>query len=384
MDFTKVKVFVLDGGGRQTLTMLHGLKEIGCKVAVLCSSKSNVCYVSNIPDEKIVYNGKLYTEEYHSFIMGLLSSHKYDVLMPIGDASTEYVTSHEEELKKFVRLACASKSAFDKASNKQITLETAIRLGIPCSNTRLDGQDIKEYLKSACFPIIIKPRKGTGSIGFHKFNTEEEFWEIVSKEKINIDEYVIQEFVDHERRHGTYIFIDQNGKVKSSLASEVIRWYPIDAGTSTVSMSVDDPLVIEYAGKLLAEIGWQGFANVGFMIEKSTGNPKLLEINGRIPAPMKLTWMCGINASKQFIEMVYGEEVTDYGNNTRFGMMARHFQADFMWFLKSPDRFRAKPSWFSWKNTSDLVYWKGDLKPAIIYTFHALSEYGEFMKKRKR
>lgn len=384
MDFSKINVLVLDGNGRQTLTMVHGLKEIGCKVASICQTKKDLCYASKLPDEKLMYSGKLYTEEFHSFVIEALKTNKYDVIMPIGDFSTEYVTSHEDELKKYVRLACATRSAFEKASNKQYTLETAMRLGIPCANTRLDGQDIHEYLKTASFPIIIKPRNGTGSIGFHKLNTEEEFWSIVKREKINIDEYVVQEFVDHQIRHGTYILVDQHGVVKSALASEVIRWYPIDAGTSTVSMSVDDPHVIEYAGKLLAEIGWQGFANIGFMIEKETGNPKLLEINGRIPAPMKLTWMCGINAAKQLIEMVYDQEVTDYGKNTKYGMMARHSQADLMWFVKSPNRFKAKPSWFSWKNTSDLVYWKGDPKPAIVYTLRAFTQYGKFMKMRKR
>ncbi len=384
MDFTKVRALVLDGSGRQTLTMVHGLKDIGCKVSVICYAKSDICNHSKLPDEKIIYSKPLYTEEYHQFILNLLASQKYDVIMPIGDASTEFVTSHEDEFKQYVKLACASRDAFEKASNKQYVLETAIRLGIPCSNTRMEGQDINDYLKSAKFPIIIKPRKGTGSMGFHKLDTEADFWKIVKEGNIDIDKYVVQEFVDHERRHGAYIFIDQNGKVKSSLTSEVLRWYPIDAGTSTVSASVDDPVVIDYAGRLLAEIGWSGFANMGFMIEKSTGNPKLLEINGRIPAPMKLTWMCGINAARQFIEMVYGEEVTDYGKNQKFGMMARHFQADFMWFLKSPDRFKVKPSWFSWKNASDLVYWKGDPMPAVVYTFHSIFEYRNFMKKRRR
>ena len=30
MDFTKVRVLLTDGGARQTMTILHGLKEIGC------------------------------------------------------------------------------------------------------------------------------------------------------------------------------------------------------------------------------------------------------------------------------------------------------------------------------------------------------------------
>ncbi len=384
MDFSKVSVLLMDGKGRQTLTMLHEFKELGCRVAVLCSAKSDVCYASKLPDEKILYKDPLFTEDHFRFMVKLLSGGKYDVLVPIGDASTEFVTNHEDAFKKYTRLACAPKSAFDVAADKQRTLQTALKLGIPIAHTRLDGQDIEEFLDSARFPIVVKPRHGSGSVGFHKVDSREEYYELIQKNGLDIDTCVVQEYIDHERRHGTYIFVDQHGDMKSAVVSEVLRWYPIDAGTSTVSASIDDPVVLEYAGRLLKEIGWHGYANMGFMIEKSTGDRYLLEINGRIPAPMRLTWMCGINAAKQFLEMVYDQEVTDYGMNTKFGMMARHFQADFMWFLKSPDRFRVKPSWFSWKNTADLVYWKGDPKPAIVYTFHAIFGYGKFMKKRKR
>ena len=54
MDFCGIRVLVLDGAGKQTHAMIRGLKDIGCHVTVLCSSKNNTCYVSNLPDEKIL------------------------------------------------------------------------------------------------------------------------------------------------------------------------------------------------------------------------------------------------------------------------------------------------------------------------------------------
>lgn len=385
MDFTKVRVLLVDGGARQTLTILHGLKEIGCHVTVLCSSKADVCYNSKLPDKKILNRDAAGSYDgFEDAVFELVKSGVFDVLLPVAEITTDKVTRQEEKLSKYVRLACAPRSAYIQAFNKQKTLQKAMEIGIPCPNTRRDGQSVDEYLASARFPVIVKPRQGMGSIGFHKYDTEKEIREAIENKIFDPDQYVIQEFVLHERRHGTYIFVDQNGEVKSSLASEVLRWYPIDAGTSTISASVDDSEVIHYAGELMKAIGWKGFANVGFMISKETGKPYLLEINGRIPAPMKLTWMCGINVAKQLIEMAYDEEVTFYPENTKFGMMARHTQADVLWFLKSPNRFRAKPSWFSWKNTSDLVYWKGDLKPFFTYTFHKLFKIRDAMEKRKR
>jgi len=54
MDFTKVRVLVTDGGARQTLAIIRGLREIGCHISVMCSSRLDACYASNIPDKKIL------------------------------------------------------------------------------------------------------------------------------------------------------------------------------------------------------------------------------------------------------------------------------------------------------------------------------------------
>lgn len=385
MDFLKVRVLLTDGSGRQTMTIMRALKDIGCHVTVLCGSKRSICAVSRFPDKKIIdQRCECGHKEYVPFLLSLVSTGEYDVILPVGELATNKITENEDEFRKYVRLACAPRSAYQNAFNKQKTYETALGLGIPCAYTRMDDQSVDDFLKTAHFPVIVKPRQGMGSMGFRKFNNEEEFRTALNNRIFDPDTFIVQEFVEFEKRRGTYIMMDQHSEVKSSLASEVIRWYPIDAGTSTLSMSIDDRDIIGYAGKLLKELGWQGYANVGFMIEKNTNKPKLLEINGRIPAPIKLTWICGINVAKQLIEMAYDEEVTYYPPNEKFGMMARHSQADLMWFIKSPNRFKAKPSWFSWKNTADLVFWKDDPKPFFTYTFSGIFQYKKFMAKRKR
>lgn len=50
---------------------------------------------------------------------------------------------------------------------------------------------------------------------------------------------------------------------------------------------------------------------------------------------------------------------------------------------KSPKRLKANPSWFSWKNTKDVVYWKGDLKPCFAYTVRKILGFEEGVKKRQ-
>lgn len=384
MDFTKIRVLVMDGGGKQTLAMVRGLKEIGCHVTVLCSAKTDTCYVSNKPDEKILAPDLLSRDEAAlQYLLDLVSSGNYDALMPIGELSTNFVTEHEAELKKYVKLACAPRETYIKAFNKQTTFDQAMESGIPCPYTRHSTQDIEDYLNTCHFPIIIKPRQGLGSIGFHKFAKKEDFWPYMKENGLDPDDYVVQEFVTFENRIGTNLFVDQHGNICTSYAVDVLRWFPIDAGAGVLIVTMDAHEVLQYAGKLLQDLGWKGFANVAFMVDKNTGEPRLLEINGRIPASVKMAFMCGCNVSRQMLEMTWDEEVIRYPENDKFGMYIRHFDTDLAWFFKSKNRFKTKPSWFSWKNTQEIIYSKDDKRPFYSHLFQRVFRYKKIMARKK-
>lgn len=384
MDFKKIKVLVTDGGGKQTLAMVRGLKEIGCHVTVLCSTQMDTCYVSNLPDEKILTDAMRGRDEKTvAFLLSLISDNKYHALMPIGEMSTDFVTRHEAEFKPYVKLACAPREVYIKAFNKQTTFDQAIESGIPCPYTRHSSQSIDDFLEHAKFPIIIKPRQGLGSIGFHKFETKEEFLARLAMDSFRVDDYVVQEFVNFDKRIGTNLFVDQHGNVCTSYAVDVLRWFPIDAGAGVLIESVDAHDVLQYAGRLLQDLNWQGFANVAFMIDKETNEPRLLEINGRIPASVKMSFVCGCNVSRQMLEMAFDEDVIRYPENDKFGLFIRHFDTDLAWFFKSPDRFKCKPSWFSWKNTQEILYSKDDKKPFFAQLFHKIFRYRKIMEKKK-
>lgn len=384
MDFKGLRVLVLDAAGKQTLAMVRGLKEIGCEVTVLCKSKLDTCYASNLPDKKLLIPEMAAPgEEYIRRLLEIVSKGDYDVLMPIGELSTDPVTRHEEEFKKYVKIACAPRETYIKAFNKQITFDTAIENDIPCPYTRHSSQDIEDYLEKCHFPIIIKPRSGLGSVGFHKFERREDFWPYMQEKGLDPNDYVVQEFVDFDKRIGTNLFVDQKGNICTAYAVDVLRWFPIDAGAGVLIVTVDAHEVLQYAGKLLKALNWKGFANVAFMVDKETGEPRLLEINGRIPASVKVAYMCGCNVSRQLLEMIYDQDVTQYPENDRFGMYIRHLDTDIAWFLKSPDRFRAKPSWFSWKNTEEILYSRDDKKPFFAHFIQKTIGYRTIMKKKQ-
>lgn len=382
MEFSGLRVFVL-GSGKQSLAMIRGLKEIGCYVVVNCGSKKSICYVSNKPDKKLM-NEHIKNRDNLAVrdLIEIIKTEKIDVVMPIAEMGTNFATQHEDEIKPYAKLACAPRSAYIKAFNKQITFDTAIEKGIPCSYTRHSKQDIEEYLNTCHFPIIIKPRQGLGSIGFHKFEKREDFWPYMKEHNLNPDDYVVQEFVNFDKHIGCLLFIDQKGNICTSYTVDVLRRFPLDAGSAVMLQTTDEHEVLQYAGKLLQYLGWKGFADVAFMVDKETGEPKLLEINGRIPQSVKMAYMCGFNISRQMLEMAFDEDVIQYPENDKFGLYLRHFDTDLAWFFKSPDRFKVKPSWFSWKNTQEVLYSRDDKRPFYTNLWNQITGFNTKIKKK--
>ena len=384
MDYTKLKVLLTDGGGRQTLAIVRGLKDIGCHVTVLCSSKLDLVYASKFPDVKILHKEATSSHiDFISFLLNLIKNNKYDILIPIGEQSTNKITSNETEIGKYVKIACPPRDVYLQAFNKQNTFETAIATKVPCSNTRHREQSVEDFLSKSNFPAIIKPRNGVGSIGFHKFEKKEDFWPYIKEKNINIDDYVLQEFVPHEKRFGIVLFLAKKQNVCMSYANEILRWYPIDAGTATLIRSIDNPELIRHSSNLLKAMKWQGLAALSYMKDTQTGESKLCEINGRVPASIRLSRQLGYNVAKLFVQMAIDEQVTIYPPNDKFGILTRHFNAEIPWFIQSPERFTCEPSWFSWKNTRDVAFWHDDKKPYFVYTLQKLLDFWKIMRKRR-
>lgn len=383
MVFWRLRILVPEAG-KQALAMVRGLKKLGCHVTIVSASKLSAAYASKLPDKKLLVDS--YLEDQNKtleFLLEEAKSGRYDVLMPIGEKSTSLVNAHEAEFKSVIKVACAPMKAYMQVFNKQNTFDKAIEIGTPCPYTRHSKQPLEEYLSKAHFPLIIKPRQGVGSIGFHKFKDEKELREWLIKPGFNIDDYVLQEFIEFDHRIGTLVFMDEQGEACTSYNTDILRQFPPDAGSAIMIKTTQAPEIQEQFIHLLRELHWQGYAAGCFMIEKSTGNPKLLEINGRIPATVKLAFMCGFNIARQMLELTYGEEVTKYPYYTGKDMYVRHFDTDLAWFLKSKDRFRAQPSWFSWKDTCDVLYSKDDPCPFWSNLLFNILTFSKKMKKKK-
>ncbi len=386
MDFKNKKVLVLDGYGRQIPSILYQLKKLGCIITTINDSKLDVGYSSKYPKKKIAVKG-IRTDRnlYRDAIKKALAEDAYDVVFPMLEPSTDILHSLNEsgELGD-TRVIAAPKDAFNKAYDKQQTMTVCMEKGIPCPITKLDNETLEEYLSKVDFPLACKPRRGSGGAGFKKVNSLEELEKYINDGVIKPEEYVIQQFIPQtEHMYGCYVMMDDNHDPIYTVVVENCRWFPIDGGPGCFIRTVHRPDIVEYANRLFKELKWSGFGHMGFIMDPRDSTPKVMEINGRIPASIKICDWSGCSPVKYMLERAYGETLIPITTPLPVGLSLRYFHTDILWFIKSPRRFKEKPSWFDFRKCKDYIFTWRDPLPFFTYAIEHIMTYRSDMKKRK-
>lgn len=379
-----LRVLILEGYTRQSLPFLKALKELGCETYLLCNSKWDCGYWSRYADHKIL--GVCDREkpvETESYIVELVKSGKYDVVIPPFDFSAEIMSHNKAELQEYAKIAVSDAEPFDIAHDKMAVMRTCKENGIPHPQTLFGVHSLDDVKNSGIpFPVFIKPRDGAGAKGCHTFQTFDELAAGVAKYNIDITKYIIQECIPIDSRLvSETLFLDNKGEVKSAYQYESVRFFPLSGGTGTMNETIDRKDIHETCIKLAKIIGLRGSVAVDLMIDSRDDVGKVLEINPRILACSTIGFFSGVNQAKQILEKESGEEVSEQ-MEYKVGQRVRMLQTDILWFLKSPNRFKCKPSWFSWKNTKEQTFSWSDPLPWFVFLFNGLKELGSELKKR--
>lgn len=384
MNFTGIRVLVLEGYARQSLPLIKAFRELGCIVTALCSSKLDVAYVSRYTAHKVlgVCDRERYDETTQQ-IRELLESGNYDVVVPSVDFSAEILSKNKNEFSKFAKVVSNDYDVYEIAGDKQKTMEVCMSNGIPCPKTLTEVSSAEEIICSGIkFPIVIKPRVGYGAVGFHKIDDAEQLSVFSENNSELFKNSVIQEYIPQtDLQYECAMFVDGNNNIKTSVVFSKNRWFPVSGGSSTLNITVDNADIVKSCTKLLQKINWRGAADIDLIYDPRDNTAKIMEINPRVSGSVKICFAAGVNQAKQMLELVYGQEVTEF-KNYRMGQRLRCSQTDVLWFLKSPDRFKAKPSWFSIKNTKDQTFSWDDPLPWFAFLLQGMKRYKKEIDRR--
>lgn len=384
--FQKIKkVLIMEASSRQVLPMAKGFSKLGYEVTTVCEKKSDLgnstrykkyCYVVSEIDSDYDKANKVYNK--------LIKENNYDLILPLSDFSAEIAANNKEKWEKEYncKVAVNSLEVFNKAYDKLNTMEICMNNNIPCPYTVLNKNIVDTEYDKINYPVVVKPRSACGSIGFHKVDNENRLKELLKD--TSHGPLLIQEFIPETgKQYNAHFFLDNNHNVKTAICTEKCRWFPIDGGASTLCRTIDNPYIIEICTKLLKIIGWVGYCDLDLIEDPRDGSIRVIEINARISANVKICFAMGANIAKQIDELYFSKEVSKL-NNYKSDYRLRCIHTDLLWFIKSPNRMNTDPSWFSIKNTIDQIFSIDDIIPFFSFSITSIMKYKNEMNKRKR
>jgi predicted ATP-grasp superfamily ATP-dependent carboligase len=385
-DNKKIRVLLLEGFARQSMAMMEALHRNGYHVTTYNGRKTDLGYLSRYPDKKILaFWDRSNEAKSADALLEILKADHYDVTIPLTDFSATLLSRRKADFGQYTHPAVNDWPVFIQAADKQNTMNACMDNGIPCPVTLRDAHSVDEVLASGLpYPFIVKPRVGYGSIGFHVIHDRQELEKHLPACLEQFGPMLIQEYIPQtDKQYKCEVFIDGKGDVKSAHVFDKTRWYPIDGGSTCCSTSVQRPDIVESSVRLLQAIGWRGYGDVDLIQDPRDHVAKVMEINPRITASVKLCIYSGVDFARQIVEDAIGREVTPF-MSYETGVCLRYMHTDLLWFLESPDRFRARPSWFSWRHTTDQIWNPRDPLPWFGYTLQAFLKCKAERKKRKR
>ncbi len=382
-DYSGKRILLMDGGCQQVLPFTKAFRELGCDVTVYCGNKLDVGYVSRYTSHRIlgVFDHDK-PEETYLDIKKTIETGDYDIVIPLNDFAAGILADHKTEFSPYAYIYVTDLPIFDLARDKLATMRICMEEGLPCPKTLLAGGPEDPDLTGWQYPLVVKPRIGYGANGFSIVQNEEELKTVLDATQKKFGPSLIQEYIPQtSSQYQVEMFMDRDCNCKSFILMDKLRWYPLDGGPSTINKTVKDEQIRKDCIALLQKLHWRGYASLDLIRDPRDGIAKIMEINPRINGTLKICFFAGINVALQHLQDVYGDPVTDYPDYQE-GLYLRHFHKDVLWFLKSKDRFRAKPSWFSWKNTTDEIISIKDPKPFFTYSVEVIKRLSEDKKKR--
>lgn len=376
------KVLLIEGRARQVLPMSKALKKLGCEVTTFNSSKLDPGYASRFPDRRLLgYCDSHDPEGTLHEIIKVLTDYHYDLVIPLNDDIAILLAKNKVELEHLTRIHVNDWNIFEMASDKLKTMSICMQNGIPCPKTYLSLQEFKTDRNNIAYPIVCKPRTGCAAVGFHIAKSEEELISYYNKAENKYGPCLIQEYIPQDGlQYKAELYVDRNGMLKAASVFAKIRWYPIEGGSSTLNETVNKPDIVEDCWKLLSAIGWRGYADIDLIEDKRDGKIKVMEINPRITGSVKICFEAGIDFARAIVEDTLNQDVKgQFEFRHRF---LRFFHTDILWFLKSKDRFRSKPSWFSIRKSSDQIFSWSDPWVFIAFTLQGFTKLINDKKKR--
>lgn len=380
------KVLLLDGYSTRTLACVRSWGKQGIAFAVGGESRWDMSLFSRYAKETFVYTSP--KRDVLKFIEDVNRyCHKFaaDCVFPTSEAGIMACSQYRKDLAcvPLIPLEREIETTFSKAK----TLALAESLGIAAPRTvhitesnkqAIDALNLRlpVAIKSESSEVLLSGRAETSGKTAYAVTKAEVLKECHSR-LAKGQSVLLQEFIDGYGVGISGLFAE--GRPVALLAHRRIRESNPLGGPSAVAETIEiDPRLREATESLFRALSFSGPAMTEFKIDRRTGQPYLMEINGRFWGTVLLAPAAGLDLPYLYWKMLNGMEISPEDTCYQVGIKGRYLVGDtkcLMLCLKGkpkywpgefPGRWSAIKSYmksFLDMHTKELLFAQGDRKP---------------------
>ncbi|WP_323788845.1 ATP-grasp domain-containing protein [Psychroserpens sp.] len=157
----------------------------------------------------------IYDATYITALKAIVKTHHIDAIISLNDLELPILSKHKNELETTgVKVIISSEKVIDIAFDKVKTFNFISEIGLKTPQTYTSLQKAKEeiYNGTLKFPLVVKPRWGSASIGIDFPETEEELDLAFRLQHIKLKKSILNTASEHDLDNAILIQEKMNGK----------------------------------------------------------------------------------------------------------------------------------------------------------------------------
>ncbi len=369
---TNNTVLLLGADENECLPILASLHRHGVSVTAAAPRRLSMGHFSRYPAKRLISpDPNKEPELFINWVEESVKGGQYAVTLVCGETATWLLASARTRLEPYTRIPLVDVSRFYICRDKSRTMKEAERLGIPIPRTYYpDDVGIEAVARAIpAYPVVLKPCISNGARGISYPKNAAELASLYQATRAEYKSCIVQEFIPHSgMQYKAEILLDANQNILAGGVYDKPRFYPPTGGSSTLNSTVDRQDILDLGIRYLKGIGWYGMGDCDFIVDPRDNTPKLMEVNPRFTRSIKILVSAGLDFPYLLYRLALGLPVDPQFNYAK-GLYLRYFLSDCVWFLRSPNRFKARPSffWFFGRNLKDEIFSWADPAPSIAF-----------------
>lgn len=315
--------------GRRRYLLKYFKEVIGDGGNIVAADMCTSAPAFTAADIKVKVPG-VYEKNYIDTILDVCKKYDIKILISLNDLELPILAERKQDFKAIgVNVIVSDHDVIDICFDKYKTAQFIESLGLKTPKTYVNYNDAVAAIKSGelKFPLILKPRWGSGSIGLEFVDDMEDLEMVYHLDKKKVkksilatassdDDFLLIQEVIKGPEYGLDIINDLN---KNHRGVSVKQKLAMRSGETDKAITVDNAKLREIGSIIGKNLGH--IANLDCDVLEKDGEYYVLELNPRFGGGYPFSHEAGVNVPKAIVEWAQGKDVDNSTFVPEYGKM---------------------------------------------------------------